>query len=127
MQTNPFEQHLEKNAANYQPLTPLTYLERTAAVFPTKTAIAHGATTVDYATFYRRARQLASALAQRYVGRGDTVSVMLPNVPSMLECHFGVPMTGAVLHSINTRLDAGIIAFQLDHANAKVVIVDREY
>ncbi|MEO0730943.1 MAG: AMP-binding protein, partial [Pseudomonadota bacterium] len=127
MQTNPFEQHLGKTDANYQPLTPLTFLERTASVFPTKTAIVHGSGRTDYATFYKRSRQLASALAQRYIGVGDTVSVMLPNVPAMLECHFAVPMTGGVLHSINTRLDAAIIAFQLDHANAKIVIVDREY
>jgi fatty-acyl-CoA synthase len=127
MTANPFEQHLDKNAANYQPLTPLTFLERSAAVFPDKTAVIHGSYRLDYATLYKRSRQLAAALAQRYIGAGDTVSVMLPNVPSMIECHFGVPMTGAVLHSINTRLDANIIAFQLDHANAKVVIVDREF
>lgn len=127
MITNPFDQHLDKNAANYQPLSPLTFLERTAAVFPKQTAVIHGSYRLDYETFYRRSRQLASALAQRFVGLGDTVSVMLPNVPSMLECHYGVPMTGAVLHAINTRLDAQIIAFQLDHANAKIVIVDREY
>ena len=127
MVTNPFEQHLDKNAANYQALTPLTFLERTAAVYPRRTAIVHGRLRVDYATFYKRCRQLASALAQRYVGVGDTVSVMLPNVPSMLEAHYGVPMTGGVLHSINTRLDAQIIAFQLDHAQSKVVIVDSEF
>ncbi|MEL6297017.1 MAG: acyl-CoA synthetase [Pseudomonadota bacterium] len=124
---NPFEQHLDRNAANYQPLTPLVFLERTAAVWPDQTAILHGGLKVDYRTLYRRSRQLASALAQKYVGAGDAVSVMLPNVPAMIEAHFGVPMTGGVLHAINTRLDAQIIAFQLDHANAKVVIVDQEY
>jgi len=127
MVNNPFEQNLDKNDANYQPLTPLSFLERAAAVYPNHVAIVHGRTRVNYATFYKRARQLASALAQRYVGVGDTVSVMLPNVPPMLEAHFAVPMTGAVLHSINTRLDAQIIAFQLDHAQSKVVIVDSEF
>ena len=79
MANNPFEQHLDKNTANYQPLTPLSFLERSAATFPDRIAIVHGSLRVDYATFYRRCRQLASALAQRYVGAGDTVSVMLPN------------------------------------------------
>lgn len=127
MSINPYEQHLDKNDANYQPLTPLSFLARTAAVYPKKTAIVHGSLRVDYETFYKRCRQLGSALAQKYVGRGDTVSVMLSNTPAMLEAHFGVPMTGAVLHSINTRLDAQIVAFQLDHANSKVVICDREF
>ncbi|MGE0052618.1 MAG: acyl-CoA synthetase [Hyphomicrobium sp.] len=127
MAVNPYEQDLGKNAANYQPLTPLTFLERSAAVYPQQTAIIHGAQRVTYAEFYDRARQLASALAQRGIGKGDTVSVMLSNTPAMLEAHFGVPMTGAVLHSINTRLDAAIVAFQLDHAESKIVIVDREF
>ena len=95
--------------------------------FPDHTAIVHGALRRSYATFYRRGRQLASSLAGQGVGRGDTVSVLLANTPAMLECHYGVPMCGAVLHSINTRLDAAIIAFQLDHAMAKLVIVDREF
>ncbi|MEZ5900187.1 MAG: acyl-CoA synthetase [Hyphomicrobiaceae bacterium] len=127
MAVNPYEQDLGKNAANYQPLTPLTFLERSAAVYPQQTAIIHGAQRITYAEFYDRARQLASALAQRGIGKGDTVSVMLSNTPAMLEAHFGVPMTGAVLHSINTRLDAAIVAFQLDHAESKIVIVDREF
>ncbi len=118
---------LSKNAANYQPLTPLTFLERTAAVFPHHTAIVHGAQRVSYAEFYRRSLQLASALAARGIGRNDTVSVMLSNTPPMLEAHYGVPMCGAVLHSMNTRLDAAIIAFQLDHAESKVLITDREF
>ena len=124
---NPYEHALDKNPANYQPLTPLTLLERAAAVYPAHPAVIHGKLKVNYATFYARARRLASSLAQRYIGPGDTVSVMLPNVPSMLEAHYGVPMTGAVLHSLNTRLDAAILAFQLDHANSKVLIVDREF
>ncbi|MEM7776172.1 MAG: acyl-CoA synthetase [Pseudomonadota bacterium] len=127
MSVNPFEEHLDKTQANYQPLTPLTFLQRAAAVFPNRTAVIHGSLRHDYAALYLRSRKLASALAQRDVGPGDTVSVMLSNTPAMLEAHYGVPMTGAVLHSINTRLDAQIIAFQLDHANSKIVIVDREF
>jgi acyl-CoA synthetase (AMP-forming)/AMP-acid ligase II len=96
-------------------------------VFPDHTAIVHGALRRSYASFYARACQLGSALGQAGMGRGDTVSVMLANTPAMLECHHGVPMCGAVLHSINTRLDAAVIAFQLDHAMAAVVIVDREF
>ena len=118
---------LPRNPANYQPLTPLTFLERAASVFPDHTAIIHGALRRSYADFYARARQLASALTQHNIGRGGTVSVMLANTPAMLECHYGVPMCQAVLHAINTRLDAAVIAFQLDHAEAKIVIVDREF
>ncbi len=127
MTSNPYAQHLDKNPANYQPLTPLTLLERSAAVYPDHVAVIHGKQRFTYAELYARSRRLAAALARRYIGPGDTVSVMLPNVPAMLECHYGVPMTGAVLHAINTRLDAPIIAFQLDHANTKVLIVDREF
>lgn len=127
MSENPYNIGLDRNPANYQPLTPLGFLERAASVFPGHTAIVHGGLRRSYAQFYSRARQLASALAGQGLGRGDTVSVMLANTPAMLECHYGVPMCGAVLHSINTRLDAAIIAFQLDHAMAKLVIVDREF
>ncbi len=127
MNTNPFNIGLDRNPANYQPLTPLTFLERAAGVFPDHTAIVHGALRRNYAEFYGRSRQLASALNQIGMGRGDTVSALLANTPAMLECHYGVPMAGAVLHSINTRLDAAIIAFQLDHAMSKVVIVDSEF
>ena len=127
MSENPYNIGLDRNPANYQPLTPLGFLERAASVFPDHTAIVHGGLRRSYAQFYSRARQLASALAGQGLGRGDTVSVMLANTPAMLECHYGVPMCGAVLHSINTRLDAAIIAFQLDHAMAKLVIVDREF
>jgi fatty-acyl-CoA synthase len=123
---NPYNSDLDRNPANYQPLTPLTFLERAASVFPDHTAIVHGAERRSYAEFYARSRQLASALARRGIGRGDTVSVMLLNTPAMLECHYGVPMCGGVLHSINTRLDASTIAFQLEHADAKIVIADRE-
>lgn len=124
---NPYNIGLDRNAANYQPLTPLTFLERAATVFPNHTAIVHGALRRDYAAFYARSRQLASALSQNAIGRGDTVSALLLNTPAMLECHYGVPMCGAVLHSINTRLDAAIIAFQLDHAMSKIVIADAEF
>jgi len=127
MTTNPYEQNLDRNPANHQPLTPVTFLERAAKVYPNQTAIVHGNARLNYAEFYTRARRLASALAGKYIGKGDTVSVMLANTPPMLEAHYAVPMTGAVLHSINTRLDAPIIAFQLDHANTKVLFVDREF
>ena len=127
MAHNPYNTDLDRNPANYQPLTPLTFLDRAASVFPNHTAIIHGGLRRSYAEFYGRSRQLASALAQRGIGRGDTVSVLLANTPAMLECHYGVPMCGAVLHSINTRLDARMIAFQLDHALSKVVIADREF
>ena len=125
--SNPYNTDLDRNPANYQPLTPLTFLERAASVFPNHTAIIHGAIRRNYDEFYRRSRQLASALSNKGVGRGDTVSVMLANTPAMLESHYGVPMCGAVLHSINTRLDATTIAYQLDHADSKVLIVDREF
>ena len=127
MTGNPYNEGLDRCPANHQPLTPLGFLERAASVFPDHTAIVHGALRRSYAEFYTRARQLASALAGRGIRRGDTVSVMLSNTPPMLEAHYGVPMCGAVLHSINTRLDAAIIAFQLDHAMASIVIVDREF
>ena len=127
MTANPYEQNLDRNPANHQPLTPVTFLERAAKVYPNQTAIVHGNARLNYAEFYARARRLASSLAGRYISKGDTVSVMLANTPPMLEAHYAVPMTGAVLHSINTRLDAPIIAFQLDHANTKVLFVDREF
>ena len=127
MDANPYNTDLDRNPANHQPLTPLGFLERAATVFPDHTAIIHGSLRRSYADFYSRARQLASALAGQGTRRGDTVSVLLANTPAMLECHYGVPMCGAVLHAINTRLDAAIIAFQLDHAMAKIVIVDREF
>jgi fatty-acyl-CoA synthase len=125
--SNPYNTDLDRNPANYQPLTPLTFLERAASVFPEHTAIIHGTIRRNYAEFYRRSRQLASALSDKGIGRGDTVSVMLANTPAMLESHYGVPMCGAVLHSINTRLDPATIAYQLDHSEAKVLIVDREF
>ncbi len=124
---NPYETDLDRNPANFQPLTPITFLERAAATFPNHVAIILGKLAISYREFWARSQRLASALARRGIGKGDTVSVMLSNTPPMLEAHFGVPMTKAVLHSLNTRLDAAIIAFQLDHAESKVLIVDREF
>ncbi len=124
---NPYETDLGRNPANHQPLTPLAYLERAAKVYPDHVAVIHGPARTTYRTFWQRSLQLGSALAKRGIGKGDTVTVMLSNTPPMLEAHFGVPMTKAVLHSLNTRLDAAIIAFQLDHAQTKVLIVDREF
>jgi fatty-acyl-CoA synthase len=118
---------LDRNAANFQPLTPLGFLERSAAIFPDRLAVVHGALRRNYRDLYARARRLASALAAHGVGKNDTVTVMLANTPAMLECHFGVPMAGAVLNTLNTRLDAAIIAFTLDHAETKVLITDREF
>jgi fatty-acyl-CoA synthase len=122
-----YDTDLDRNPANYQPLTPLTLLERAASVFPDQLAIVHGPLRRTYGEFYARARMLASALSKRGIGRGDTVAVVLANTPPMLEAHYGVPMTGAVLNTINTRLDAPIVAFQLDHGEAKVLITDREF
>ena len=127
MTQSPYDSDLDHNPANFQPLTPISFLARAAAVFPTQIAIVHGDLRRDYAQFYARSRRLASARAARGIKRGDTVSVVLANTPAMLECHYGAPMTGAVLNTLNTRLDAAVLAFTLDHADAKVLIVDREY
>jgi fatty-acyl-CoA synthase len=125
--SNPYDIDLDRNPANFQPLTPLTFLERAAAVYPARTAVIHGPLRRNYAELYARTRRLASALAKRGIKRGDTVSVMLANTPAMLEAHYGVPMTQGVLNTLNTRLDAAIIAFSLDHAETKVLITDREF
>ncbi len=125
--TTAYDIDLDKTGANYQPLTPLTFLERSAKVYPDHTAIIHGSLRRNYRSFYARSRQLASALVRRGIGKGDTVSVLLANAPPMLECHYGVPMAGAVLNTLNTRLDAAVIAFSLDHAASKLFIVDREF
>ena len=124
---NIFERDLARNAANFQPLTPLSFLARAAAVYPDKTAVVHGEAQYSYAEFDSRCRRLASALAKRGIGKGDTVSVMAPNVPAMLEAHYGVAMTGGVLNALNYRLDASTIAFILGHGGAKVLITDREF
>jgi len=125
--TSPYDTGLDKTPANFQQLTPIGFLERSASVFPDHTAIVHGNQRFTYGEFYARARQLASALSKRGIGKGDTVSVMLANTPPMLDAHYGVPMTGAVLNALNTRLAPGEIAFILDHAEAKVLITDREF
>ncbi|WP_424814207.1 acyl-CoA synthetase [Roseococcus sp. YIM B11640] len=118
---------LPRNTANHQPLTPLLFLERSAAVFPDHLAVAHGALRRSYAELRARCVKLAHALTLRGLGRGDTVAALLPNTPAMLECHYGVPMAGCVLNSINTRLDAATIAYILDHGEARLLIVDREF
>ncbi|SDR32523.1 acyl-CoA synthetase [Pseudovibrio sp. Tun.PSC04-5.I4] len=127
LNTSFFDTDLPKSKANYAPLSPLSFLARAAKVFPDHTAIIHGTINRSYQQFYDRSKRLASSLRQRNVGKNDCVSVMLSNTPPMLEAHYGVPMAGAVLHALNTRLDAAIIAFQLDHAETKLVIVDREF
>src|SRR5260370_11064934 len=124
---SPYDTDPDPNPANSQPLTPLSFLARAAAVYPDQPAIIHGARSWTYREFYARARRLASALAQRGIKRGDTVAVVLANTPAMLEAHYGVAMAGGVLNTINTRLDAAIVAFTLDHGEAKVLITDREY
>ena len=123
----PYASGLERNAANHQPLTPVTLFERTARTHPDHVAIVHGNTRASYAEFYRRSKMLASALVNAGIGKGETVAAMLANTPAMLEAHFGVPMTGAVLNALNTRLDAAAIAFILDHGEAKLLITDREF
>ena len=125
--TSIYDRDLERNPANHQPLTPLSLLERAAAVFPDRLAIVHGPLRRNYREFFARSRRLASALARRGIGRGDTVAVIAANTPAMLECHYGVPMTGGVLNTLNTRLDAVALAFMLDHGEAKVLLVDREF
>src|SRR5580700_6850059 len=118
---------LDKNVANHAPLTPLTFIERAASVYPDRLSVVHGEQTFTWSQTYARCRRLASALARRGIGKNDTVSVMLPNTPPMVEAHFGVPMCGAVLNTLNTRLDAETIAFMLRHAETKVLITDREF
>ena len=122
-----YQRGLEAGLANYQPLTPLSFLEWSAAVYPDKCAVIHGDWRIGYAEFHGRCHRLASALSRRGVCLGDTVAVMAPNVPAMLEAHYGVPMTGAVLNALNYRLDAASIAFILDHGQAKLLITDREF
>ncbi len=127
MSTNPYEQGLNKNAANFVPLSPLSFIERSACVYPDRVSVIHGARQFTWKQTYERCRRLASALTQHGIGKGDTVAVMLPNVPAMVEVHFGVPMTGAVLNTLNTRLDPEAIAFMLSHGEAKVLITDPEF
>jgi len=127
MAASPYDTDLDRNPANHQPLTPLSFLARTAAAHPDVVAIIHGKARVTYGEFYARSRRLASALANEGIGKNDTVAVLLANTPPMLEAHHGVAMTGGVLNALNTRLDAASIAFMLDHGEAKVFIVDKEF
>ncbi|HYM31725.1 MAG TPA: acyl-CoA synthetase [Candidatus Cybelea sp.] len=127
MAANKYETDLDRNPANYHQLSPLSFIERAAYVHPKHVAVIHGDLRITYAELYARCRRLASALKKRGIGLGDTVALMAPNVPAMLEAHFGVPMTGAVLNTLNIRLDAAAIAFCLDHGEAKVLITDREF
>ncbi|MBU0723485.1 MAG: acyl-CoA synthetase [Alphaproteobacteria bacterium] len=122
-----YQRDLAKNPANHVPLTPLSFLARSAAVYPDKIAVIHGRQRYTYRHFAERCHRLASALARAGVGKGDTVSVLAPNIPALLEAHYGVPMLGAVLNAINIRLDADTVAFILEHGGAKVLIADREF
>ncbi|TAK94194.1 MAG: acyl-CoA synthetase [Aquabacterium sp.] len=125
--SNIFEQDLPRTEANFAAFTPLSFIERTATVYPNRLAIVHGDLRQTWGQTYSRCRQLASALTQRGIGLGDTVAVMLPNTPPMVEAHFGIPMAGAVLNTLNTRLDPEALAFMLDHGEAKAIIVDPEF
>jgi len=124
---NPYETGLDRNPANYEALTPLLFIEWSAYVYPDRPAVIHGSRRFTWAETYARARRLASALAARGIGLGDTVALMAANTPEMYEAHFGVPMAGAVLNTLNTRLDADAIGFMLRHGDARVVITDREF
>ncbi|MEM6932689.1 MAG: AMP-binding protein, partial [Pseudomonadota bacterium] len=124
--TSPYDLGLDRNPANFQPLTPLSHLARAAEVWPDRVAIIHGDLRRTYAEFYTRSLQLASALTSAGIGKGDTVSALLLNTPPMLEAHYGVPMAGAVLNALNTRLDAAGIAFILDHGASRLALVDTE-
>src|SRR5450759_1561221 len=124
---NPYEVALDNNDANYVPLSPLSFIRRTAAVFPERIAVIHGAIRRSWRETFERCIRLAAALRERGIGVGDTVCVMAPNIPELLEAHFGVPMAGAVLNALNIRLDAETIAFILKHGGAKVLITDTEF
>ena len=125
--SNPYDVGLDRNQANFVPLSPLSFIERTAGVFPERIALVYGTLRQTWSETYRRCRRLGSALAARGIGHGDTVAAMLPNVPAMIELHFGPAMFGAILNTLNTRLDAEAIAFMLDHSEAKVLFTDREF
>jgi len=124
---NPYETGLDRQPANYLPLSPLAFLARAGEVYAGKTAVVHGDVRFTYGEFLARCRRLASALRRRGIGRGDTVAIMAPNVPALLEAHYGVPMAGAVLNPLNYRLDARTVAFILEHGRAKLLITDREF
>src|SRR3954463_5288153 len=118
---------LDKTPANFVPLSPLSFLERSAAVYPNLSSAVYEGRVFPWGQTYERCRRFASFLAKRGIGRGDTVAAMLPNIPAMNEVHFAVPMTGAVLNTLNIRLEANTIAFQLDHGGAKIILVDPEF
>jgi len=124
---NPYAQDLDRNGANYAPLTPVSFIARTAYIWPDRTAVIHGPRRYTWKETYDRSRRLASALARHGIGAGDTVAIMLANTPEMIEANFGVPMSGGVLNTLNTRLDAEAIAFMLDHGEAKALITDTEF
>ncbi len=125
--TNIYERHLDRNRANYAALSPLSYMERTAYVYPGYTSVVYGSRRYTWSDTFSRCRRLASALSKRGIGKGDTVSIIAANIPEMYEAHFGVPMAGAVLNAINTRLDAAIVAFILNYSEASVLLVDPEF
>ncbi|MFD1796548.1 acyl-CoA synthetase [Paracoccus aurantiacus] len=125
--TNIYDIGLDANPSNFVQLSPLSFIARTAAIYPDLDAVSYGAVRRNWAETYARTRQLASALAQRGIGKGDTVSIIAANIPEMFEAHFGVPMSGAVLNTINTRLDPEAVAFILNHAETKVLLVDPEF
>ena len=124
---SPYAQGLDRNVANHAPLTPLSFLHRTAAIYPERLAVVHGSQRYSYRELLERCSRLASALQRRGIGPGDTVAAMLPNIPAMLEAHHGVPMCGAVLNALNIRLDAGALAFMLEHGEAKALLTDTEF
>ena len=124
---SPFEENLPKNQANYSPLTPLSFLTRTAEVFPERTAVIHGEIKRSWRETLKRCTRLASALKKKGVVQGTTVSVMAPNVPELLEAHFGVLMNGGVLNALNIRLEAETLAYILEHGESQVLITDREF
>src|SRR5574344_1356426 len=124
---SPFNQQLDRNGANFASMTPLSHIERSASIYPDRLAIVHGELRQTWAQTVARCRRLARALQRAGIVKNDTVAVMLPNTPPMVEAHFGVPMAGAVLNTLNTRLDPEAIAFMLDHGEAKALIVDPEF
>ncbi|MEM6660358.1 MAG: AMP-binding protein, partial [Pseudomonadota bacterium] len=125
--TNIYERHLDKTRANYTPLSPLSFIERTAQVYPDYPSVVYEGRRYTWVETYARCRRLASALTKRGIGKGDTVSIIAANIPELYEAHFGIPMAGAVLNAINTRLDAPVVSFILNHAEAKVLLVDPEF
>ncbi len=127
MTENPYETDLDRNAANFVPLSPTSFLGRTASVYPNRLAVVHGRARYTWAETSARCHRLASALAKRGIGKGDTVAVLAPNVPALFEAHFAVPMLGAVLNALNYRLDAATVGFILEHGGAKILITDREF